>query len=346
VPLNSARLVGVLALLLAGQAQPASAGKKVPVSDAPKSRTFFFTYAATVKNVPANKRARIWLPMPSNSSEQEATLEVREFPARGEYEYDPVYGNRILYLDARADQNGRIPLLLTYRVVRKEVRTPPGGTPLKIAQDKIRRFLQADNKVPVGGKPLQLLKGNKIPDEPIAAAKALYDLVNRHMHYSKEGTGLGLGDAVWACDSKSGNCTDFHSLFISLARSQKIPAKFEIGFALPAGHGAGKVAGYHCWAWFLPAGKAWIPVDVAEANRNPAQAAYYFGNLTEDRVAFSVGRDITLVPRQSGPSLNFFIDPYAEVDGRPVRSTNIFTAFSFQDLPARDLPASDPSKSR
>ena len=70
------------------------------------------------------------------------------------------------------------------------------------------------------------------------------------MKYSKEGKGWGRGDSDWACDSKFGNCTDFHSLFISLARSQKIPAKFEIGFPLPDKRGAGDIPGYHCWAKF------------------------------------------------------------------------------------------------
>ena len=78
--------------------------------------------------------------------------------------------------------------------------------------------------MPVDGKPLDLLKenlkGKKLPGEQYAAAKVLYDVVNTHMKYSKEGKGWGQGDSVWACDSKFGNCTDFHSLFISMARQQ------------------------------------------------------------------------------------------------------------------------------
>src|SRR5947207_2846041 len=82
----------------------------------------------------------------------------------------------------------------------------------------------------------------------------------------------GQGDSVWACESKYGNCTDFHSLFISLARSQKIPAQFEIGFPIPEKRSAdemSEVPGYHCWAKFRPQGKGWIPVDISEASKNP-----------------------------------------------------------------------------
>ena len=94
---------------------------------------------------------------------------------------------------------------------------------------KLARFLQPDKLVPIDGKPLDLLKDKELPKDEMAKAKLLYDIVNKHMKYSKEGTGWGRGDAVWACENGHGNCTDFHSLFISLARAEKVPAKFEIG---------------------------------------------------------------------------------------------------------------------
>jgi hypothetical protein len=58
---------------------------------------------------------------------------------------------------------------------------------------------------------------------------------------------------------------------------------------------------------------------------------YYFGSLTEDRVHFSTGRDIDLEPRQQGPSLNYFIYPYAEVEGQPYPQVNIGRSFAFRD---------------
>ena len=154
--------------------------------------------------------------------------------------------------------------------------------------------------MPIDGKPLELIKDKELPDDPMKKARVLYDVVNDHMKYSKEGKGWGRGDSVWACDSKFGNCTDFHSLFISLARSQKIPAKFEMGFPIPTKRGEGAVGGYHCWAFFRPEGKGWVPVDISEANKEPKMKDYYFGNLTEDRVAFTTGRDIDLVAEAGG----------------------------------------------
>ena len=55
----------------------------------------------------------------------------------------------------------------------------------------------------------------------------------RTMRYDKTGTGWGRGDALWACDAKRGNCTDFHSPFIGMRRADGIPARFDIGFTQP-----------------------------------------------------------------------------------------------------------------
>jgi hypothetical protein len=101
---------------------------------------------------------------------------------------------------------------------------------------------------------------------------------------------------------------------------------------LPEKRGAGEIPGYHCWAWFRPDSKGWVPVDISEANKSkdPKVREYYFGNLTENRVLFSTGRDIDLVPKQDGPPLNFFVYPYVEVDGKPYEKVQ--GKFSFEDV--------------
>ena len=137
---------------------------------------------------------------------------------------------------------------------------------------------------------------------------------------------------MWACDSKTGNCTDFHSVFISLARSQNIPAHFEIGFPLPPERGEGTIGGYHCWAKFFVEDHGWVPVDISEADKHPEMKEYYFGNLTENRIAFTKGRDINLEPKQDGDPLNYFIYPYVEVNGKPWPSEKISLEFKYKDL--------------
>jgi transglutaminase-like putative cysteine protease len=293
-----------------------------------KSRNFLFTYAATVEELPRGKTARIWLPMASSNDEQQIRVEGKKVPAEERIGRETKYGNQILFLEAKPDESGKISLSVTYLVTRQEVK---GESQHAQSQgENPEDFLKPDAKVPISGKPLELIQGKEIPADQTAAARLIYDIVNGHMRYEKKGSGWGQGDSIWACEHGYGNCTDFHSLFISLARSQGIPAKFEIGFPLPDKHGTGDILGYHCWAKFRPAGKNWIAVDISEANKNPKLREYYFGNLTENRIAFSSGRDLELVPRQEGPPLNFFVYPYVEVDGK--QYDKITKKFSFKDL--------------
>jgi hypothetical protein len=105
-----------------------------------------------------------------------------------------------------------------------------------------------------------------------------------------------------------------------------------MGFSIGEDHGRGTINGYHCWAQFSPDGRQWLPVDISEANKNPRMRDFYFGNLTENRVLFSVGRDLTLVPPQNGPPLNFFIYPHVEVDGKTHPPENVQVSFTYEDV--------------
>jgi transglutaminase-like putative cysteine protease len=297
---------------------------------AAKSRTFLFTYATSIRDVPAGSAVRVWLPVPPSNRDQDVTIVAKELPAEGRMGKETKYGNTILYVEAKAPQGKPLNLSVTYRVTRREVRGGDGKgseTPEKLA-----KYLEPSARVPIGGKPLELLRGKTVPRDHLAEAELFYVVVNGHMRYSKEGIGWGRGDAVWACESGFGNCSDFHSLFMSLCRSYGIPTKFEIGFPLPEKRGAGEIAGYHCWAKFWVADKGWVPVDISEANKNPKLKGYYFGNLTEDRVAFSTGRDFHLVPRQDGGPVNFFVYPYVEVAGKPLATEKIQRQFRFEDV--------------
>jgi transglutaminase-like putative cysteine protease len=209
----------------------------------------------------------------------------------------------------------------------------PLGQPL-VSPD---RFLLPDRLVPIDGVIGELSdQQTKDATQPIDKARRIYDYVVATMHYDHDGTGWGRGDAVWACNSKHGNCTDFHSLFIGMARAAGIPARFEIGFSLPTNAKAGAISGYHCWAQFYVNGVGWIPVDASEGWKNKEKRDYYFGATDQNRVMFSMGRDIRLKPAQKGEPLNYFVHPYAELDGKPF--TDLKNEYTFRDDPTLPAP--------
>jgi transglutaminase-like putative cysteine protease len=204
-------------------------------------------------------------------------------------------------------------------------------TTVKIKDKEAKLFLAPDALVPITGLPAELaVKVTAGKNTPLEKARAIYDYVFDNMSYDKSGTGWGRGDVLYACDAKKGNCTDFHSLFISMARSQGIPARFEIGFPLPPDKNSGEIAGYHCWADFFEPEHGWVPVDISEAWKHQEKRDYFFGAHDDNRMEFTMGRDLKLNPAQDGATLNYFVYPYVEVDGK--KYENVSLAFSFADV--------------
>lgn len=306
---------------------------------APKRRTFRLDYGATLTGLPAGSQVRVWLPVPPTNEDQTIKALKHDLPVKASEAEEPKYGNRILSFARAAPDSGELVFNTAYEITRLEVRGLPGemiGMGRKLTDEQRKLFLTAEKMVPTGGKSLELIKGVKLPGEKLLAARVLYDRVDDHMKYDKSRPGFGRGDVEWACDSRFGNCTDFHSLFISLARAQGLPSRFEIGLSIPPQRGMGAVTGYHCWAFFYLDSHGWVPVDISEADKDPSLKDYYFGRLTENRVTFSVGRDLVLVPKQAGEPLNFFVHPYVEVDGKPWPNEKIKLQMAYQDVDSKE----------
>jgi transglutaminase-like putative cysteine protease len=300
------------------------------------ARHFIFHYAFTVKNLPSGKNVRVWIP----EAHSDAWQEVKIVSAKGglplKKTRESKYGNEIFYAETDAAQP-ELHFDIEYDVVRHErVALGQSAThivPVSISSKEKQRDLQPDVLVPVTGLPADLAtKVTQGKTQTLDKARAIYDYVFTTLRYDKTGTGWGHGDVLYACDAKKGNCTDFHSLFIAMARSQGIPARFEIGFPLPTDKHSAEIAGYHCWSDFYVDGKGWIPVDISEAWKHPEKRDYFFGSHDINRVQFSVGRDLRLNPAQAGKPLNYFVYPYVEIDGQEY--PNVSLAFSFADVGA------------
>jgi len=301
------------------------------------TRHFTFNYSFTVKNVPAGEKIRVWIPAAHSDSFQE----VKVLSATGDLPLkrtrEAKYGNEMYCAQSSKARQAELHFEVVYDVVRRERLTlgmySPHLEAVTLKEKERKEYLAPDALVPVTGLPADLaLKVTAGKAAPLDKARAIYDYVFTTMRYDKTGTGWGRGDVLYACDTKKGNCTDFHSLFIAMARSQGIPARFEIGFPLPPDKHSSEIAGYHCWAEFFEPQHGWIPVDISEAWKHQEKRDYFFGAHDANRVQFTMGRDLELNPKQEGKPLNYFVYPYVEVAGK--EDPNVSTAFSFADVSA------------
>jgi hypothetical protein len=303
-------------------------------ASAQSTRHFAFHYGFTVKNVPEGQRVRVWFP----AAHSDAFQDVKIVSAQGDLPLkrtkESRFGNEVYYAETAKSKSGDLHFAVDYDVVRRERLTlgvmRPRLQDASLSKKEQQQDLAPDKLVPITGLPAEL--GSKVTagkSSTLEKARAIYDYVFDNMRYDKTGTGWGRGDVLYACDAKKGNCTDFHSLFISIARSQGIPARFEIDFPLPADKHAGEIAGYHCWAEFFDPQHAWVPVDISEAWKHPVKKDYFFGAHDAARIQFSVGRDLRLNPAQAGEPLNYFVYPYVEVANESY--PNVANDFSFAD---------------
>lgn len=302
----------------------------------PRVRTFEFAYITEVKDIPAGAREfSLWIPYPQSDENQTIRNMTIRSPYPTQLTRESEYGNQMLYLHLSPPPEREFTVEMRFTVERREYVRRDFSVVKAGYEDNpdpmLRRWLEPDKLVPIDGRigqmALEVTRGRKTDLEK---ARAIYDYTVTTLKYDKSGTGWGRGDIYYACDVKRGNCTDFHAVFIGFNRAVGIPARFEIGFPLPPDRTEGEIAGYHCWAQFYLKGYGWVPVDASEASKNPTLRDYFFGAHDEHRVLFTIGRDVRLSPPQKGGPLNYFIYPYAEVDGKPF--AQIGKKFFFRDV--------------
>lgn len=286
---------------------------------------FEFYYQATIPNLDA--QAKMWVPVASMDQFQE--VEILSITAPGNHEIidEKKNGNKVLYAELGPEHSGDT-LNISYKVRRKEKSSYPADG------ENLDSYLESTKLLPVGGRfdtvVTELLA--RVPeDNQLMQARALYDYIIDNMAYKKVGV-YGTGDANFACDAKSGNCTEFHSFFISLARTAGIPARFAIGASIPSERNEGGINGYHCWAEFYAEGK-WWPVDISEGNKYTPLATYYFGHHPANRIELSRGRDLEVSPAPEAGPIIFHAYPVLEVDGKKVEVKTRFT-FKREELRA------------
>ena len=292
------------------------------------SRAFHIDYVASIGEVAAGaKKVEIWIPVPQDDETQKITnLEIKA-PGQHRLTTEKVYGNRMVYVSLGAPFPEKAEVRVSFDVERREVSSVSSLRAARAGE----RLLGGDRMEPISDEVRKRAGEVSAGRKGVSAvARGLYDRVLEDMAYDKSGKGWGRGDVEYACTVGRGNCSDFHTLFIAMARSRKLPAFFEIGFPVPAGKSAGSIGGYHCWAWYAD-GDFWKPVDISEADKAPERTEYFFGNICENRFSMSSGRALVLEPKQQGAPVNFFIYPYVEVDGKPA-GARVEKAFSFRNL--------------
>jgi transglutaminase-like putative cysteine protease len=279
---------------------------------------FEFVYRVHLPQVTDD--TRMWLPVPISDRFQ--TIKTTEITGPGVQTMldESAHGNKVLMLELGAGDSGKT-LELRFQVERLEKAAyVDESIGLEVYLKPVRLVPSSEDFGQLGAQAVEGKQGE------LVRARALYDHVIDRMSYKKVGDGWGEGDPVYACDMRMGNCSDFHSYFIAIARAVGVPARFAVGASIPSARNDGGISGYHCWAEFYAEGK-WWPVDISEGDKYSRLATYYFGHHPANRIELSRGRDLVVAPGPVSGPINFLAYPVLEIDGKRRR---IKPEFSFK----------------
>lgn len=322
----------ILAVALSSVSHANNAPGSTSTDERSKARIFEFNYKVLAAEFPSNEAVDIYIPLPAQHQGQKVIEQRFRSSFEGSEGRDTTFDNGYYHIHRPANVNGPIDASLSWTVSRSMV---SAGDERGLTDREREQYLVANALVPVADPILEPILEEihqmRVDDSPAATARAIYDWVVDNVEYKKIGTGWGNGDTYWACSERYGNCTDFHALFISLARSEGIPARFEIGFPVPAERAEGDIGGYHCWVQFYLPEQGWIPIDASEAAKHPENRELYYGTHPADRIHFTTGRDIVVSTVSEKMPLNYFIYPYAEVGGKPWK-VKLDTHFSYREI--------------
>lgn len=296
----------------------------------PKFKQGNMTFDVTIRTNVTAKTVRLWLPYPVSNENQI----IENVTMTGNYNYSSIHRESehgIMILYAEWDKSPEFPhISFSFDVRRNEIIMKNFPEEEKTLPIDVMKFLLPTNLGPITGEVKehsdQITEGQTTI---LGKATAIYDYLVEHGERNPNLSFCGYGDVCELLQNLRGKCVDFSSVFTALSRSAGVPAREILGTRIAKD---GDITGaYHCRAEFYLPGYGWIPVDPSDVAKlmlkekldlNDTKVIesrdYFFGAQTETYIDLSTGRDIILNPEQDNEPLNYFMYPYAEVDGEPL----------------------------
>jgi transglutaminase-like putative cysteine protease len=285
------------------------------------------TFDVTIRTNETAETVRLWLPYPVSNENQN----IENVTITGNYDYSGIHvegvnGNTIIY--AEWNESEEFPNLnFSFDIWRTEIiqKNFPGQEgEIPVEMDE---FLKETSLAPQSGIVQEVTDNvTKGKTTILSKATAIYDYLVEHGERDANLNFCGDGDVCTLLQSLRGKCVDFSSVFVALSRTAGVPAREILGTRISKD---GDITGaYHCRAEFYLPNYGWVPVDPSDVAKlmlkenldiNDSKVIeardYFFGAQTETYVDLATGRDVILNPEQEEGPLNYFMYPYAEVNG-------------------------------
>jgi transglutaminase-like putative cysteine protease len=291
------------------------------------------TYEFEIRAPEGAKEARLWIPYPRTDANQH----ISDVKVSGNFTKSATREdkrNKTEYLYAEWGKIGGTPKLVFSFHVDSRYRK---GGPLKdggnAIPDDIRPYLDANQYIPCLDPKITASAKEAVGSAGtvLEKARAVYDWTIAHTFRNPDVKGCGLGRAIETLTMArgGGKCADISSVFVTVLRAAGVPSRDVFGLRIPGKDG--EISGdFHCWSEFYLPGTGWVQADPADVRKamlieklalgDPKTREWteFFWNGDDlFRIALNRGdRGLVFEPAQQGEPLEYFMYPFAQVDGR------------------------------
>lgn len=289
------------------------------------------TFALEVAAPRDARQVKLWFPYPTSDPDQ--TISDLRFDgnySRFTLSREPNSGALYLYTEWNGPMDPRR-LQVTFRARARERRVrglADRGNALPI---EVRQYLESEFWIPVEDPRVKAVatEATKGKRGILAKARGVYDWVVENTRRDPDVPGCGLGKVEVTIAQRTGKCADISSVFVAVARAAGVPAREVFGLRLGQPGQSDITDGHHCWAEFYLPGTGWVPVDPADVRKvmlakdldlaaaRPVRD-YFFGAVDQFRIQLQKGGRGLHFPEGNAEPVNYFMYPYAEVDGVPL----------------------------
>lgn len=228
----------------------------------PQNITFRYTLSVKPDAVPAGKTIRCWLPAPREGNPRQSHFEVKHSSPESYILAPDTFRQRTFYMEQTAVQGKATVFAVTFSVQTRAqyfqlqaAAIQPYDTSSELYQthtaERPPHIVFSDEIRALG----QRIAGNET--HPLKKVAAIYGWISDSIPWA---SALEYGTIPniphYVLENRHGDCGMHTLLFMTLARSQGIPVKWQSGFMLHPGH-----TNLHDWCEVYYEGVGWVPVD-------------------------------------------------------------------------------------
>ena len=252
-------------------------------------KKFNIEYRAKLTEIGKNNGIRAWVAQPSSFGCQK--IEKFSIYPTPQKNYKDKQGNKILYFYFKDKKFIEIKMSIKTTLWKNETEIKKENIPkvnIKLFNQYIKNEKFLEQTPEIKRLTHKITKNDELVLDKI---KSIFDFISQNFKYCYPIKQRGVKNLK--LNNLKGDCGEYSSLFVTMCRILRIPAKNNTGFVISPKY---KKIVEHGWSSIYLKSYGWKDFDVQYATTEKNSAKKYFGQRNDYRIIFTNGFNIPLKP--------------------------------------------------